>query len=253
MEMINYPHDITFIDRHASKRIQKAQALLGISVVNRILAFALFLFGAKREDIARYLNMPFGTFLSFLNRIGRCGLPAFEDQRKQPSQPKEKEKTDAISIDVYDQNLRIHLGVESTTLKIPQRNRLHCRTVLLTFLDSGLLSVNQTAQALELSCKQTANLRRELLNNDINSLVDKRKGQLMDYEFSPKIKSELIQQYVLNVTSGNSISSSRLSSDLKKRCNYNLVPRSIRLHVNKLGLPDIRKSLPELLNQCKKN
>ena len=175
------------MDGYAEKRIQKAQSLLGVSVVNRILAFALFLFGAKREDIAQYLKMPFGTFLSFLNRIDRWGLLAFKDQRKQPSQHKEKEKKDAISIDVRDQNLRIHLDVESSILKIPLGNRLHCRTVLLTFLDSGLLSVKQTAQALGLSYKQTKNLWRELLNNDINGLVDKRKGQLIDYEFSPMV------------------------------------------------------------------
>jgi len=138
-------------------------------------------------------------------------------------------------------------------LKIPTRNRLQCRTVLLTFLDSGLLSVEQTAQALELSSKQTKNLRNELLSNDINGLLDKRKGQLVDYGFSPTIKSELIQQYVLNVAVGTSISSSRLSDDLKKRCDYDLVPRSIRLHINKLGLPNIRESLPELLSRYKKN
>ena len=251
--MINYPSDIAFVEIHAEKRIQKAQSLLGVSVVNRILAFALFLFGAKRKDIAQYLKMPFGTFLSFLNRIDRCGLLAFEDQRQRPAQGKIKEKTYTISTDVQNQDRCIRIGDENTVLKIPTRNRLQCRTVLLTFLDSGLLSVEQTAQALELSSKQTKNLRNELLSNDINGLLDKRKGQLVDYGFSPTIKSELIQQYVLNVAVGTSISSSRLSDDLKKRCDYDLVPRSIRLHINKLGLPNIRESLPELLSRYKKN
>ena len=41
--MMNYPSDIAFVDAYAVKRMQKAQSLLGVSVVNRILAFALFL------------------------------------------------------------------------------------------------------------------------------------------------------------------------------------------------------------------
>jgi len=233
--------------------MQKAKSSLGGSVVNRILAFALFLQGGKREDIARYLKMPLGTFLSFLNRVDRCGLLAFQDQRKQPTQPKVKEETPEISTNVQGQDLCIYLGDKGTVLKIPLKNHLQCRTVLLTFVDSGLLSLEQTARILKLSSKQTKNLQSKLLCNDIHGLLDKRKGQLVDYEFSPAIKSELIQQYVLNVTTGHSTSSSRLSDDLKERCDFNLMPRTIRLHINKLGLPGIRKSLPDLLIECKKN
>ncbi len=80
--MSNCPFDLHFSKTHSNKRIEKAYESLGVKVVNRIIGFTLFLLGAKREDIAKYLQMPVGTFLSFLTRTDRYGLLAFEDRRK---------------------------------------------------------------------------------------------------------------------------------------------------------------------------
>jgi hypothetical protein len=51
---------------------------------------------------------------------------------------------------------------------------------------------------------------------------------------------------------GISTSSNAIASKLKERCSIELSDRSIRVHIAKLGLNNIRKSLPELLNTLKK-
>ena len=80
--MLNCPLTLTFSPTFRAKRLKKACDLLGTAVVKRLVGFALFLLGANREDIARFLSMPFGTFLSLLIRIETIGLSGFEDRRK---------------------------------------------------------------------------------------------------------------------------------------------------------------------------
>ena len=80
--MLNYQISMKFSNTHSKKRIEKAYHILGENIANKIIGFGLFLLGAKREDIAQYLKMPFGTFLSFLTRVDQNGLLAFEDRRK---------------------------------------------------------------------------------------------------------------------------------------------------------------------------
>ena len=82
--MSNCPIDLKFSKTHSDKRLEKAYERLGVKIITRIIGFTLFLLGAKREDIAQYLQTPVGTFLSFLTRTDRYGLLAFEDRRKSP-------------------------------------------------------------------------------------------------------------------------------------------------------------------------
>jgi hypothetical protein len=56
--MSNCRFDLSFSKTHSDKRIDKAYKTCGADIVNRIIGFALFLFGAKREDIAKSLQMP---------------------------------------------------------------------------------------------------------------------------------------------------------------------------------------------------
>ena len=83
--MLNCPINLSFSHTHSIKRLAKARESFGIDVINRIIGFTLFLLGANRQDIARYLQMPVGTFFSFLTRADRYGLSALEDRRKQLS------------------------------------------------------------------------------------------------------------------------------------------------------------------------
>ncbi len=68
--MSNYPINLNFSKTHSNKRLEKAYEGFGVNVIKRIIGFSLFLLGAKREDIAQYLQIPMGTFLSFLTCNG---------------------------------------------------------------------------------------------------------------------------------------------------------------------------------------
>ncbi len=251
--MSNYPFDLKFSTNVSKKRIEKACHVLGITVVNRIIGFALFLLGAKREAIAMNLAIPLGTFLSFLTRIDRHGFFAFEDRRKSVSLKTEKSQMPLkISLSVNDKDVSIRFGRENDIINISRNNLLQCKVVLLTFFNSGLLSAKQISQALGLSERHIRELNAKMDQQDAYSLMDKRKGQLQDYRFTPQVKAELIQQFTAHAIAGRPTTSHVISEQLNQRCNLNLTARSIRLHVKKLGLSEIKKSLPELVQTLKK-
>ncbi len=251
--MSNCPINLSFSKTHSDKRFDKAYETFGINIINRIIGFTLFLFGAKREDIAQYLQMPKGTFLSFLTRVDRYRLSAFEDRRKSPSIKVVKTKAPLeISLDVTDQNVIIQLSGKNESVLIPRKNLLQCKVILLTFVDSGLLSAKEVSEVLGFSVRHTRELNTKMHEGDVYSLIDKRKGQIQDYRFTPEIKGELIQQVAANAVTGKPTSSRIISEQINKRCNLNLPDRSVRLHMQKLGLPKISKSLPTLVEALKK-
>ena len=95
-------------------------------------------------------------------------------------------------------------------------------------------------------------LSQGLQKGDVHALIDKRQGQKRDYLFTPEIKAELVQQFAANAVTGKPISSRVISEQINERCNLKLPDRSIRLHMKKLGLPNIAKSLPALVETLKK-
>ena len=69
---------------------------------------------------------------------------------------------------------------------------------------------------------------------------------------TPEVKSELIQQFVVNALSGWSTSGRAIAEELQQRCEIEVSERSVRLYLNKLGLPKLKESLPALLADQKK-
>jgi hypothetical protein len=251
--MSNYPINLNFSKTHSNKRLEKANKAFGVNVINRIIGFTLFLFGAKREDIAQYLQMPIGTFLSFLTRTDRYGLLAFEDRRKfTPIKVVQTETPLKISLGVMEENVIIQLSSKNQSIIIPRQNILQCKVILLTFLNNGLLSAKEVSEVLGLSVRHTRELNTKIHDEDVYCLIDKRKGQIQDYRFTPEIKAELIQQVAANAITGKPTSSRVISEQINERCDLNLPDRSIRLHMKKLGLPTIAKSLPALVDTLKK-
>jgi len=251
--MSNYPININFSKTHSSKRLEKAYESFGINVIKRIIGFSLFLLGAKREDIALYLQMPIGTFLSFLTRTDQHGLLAFEDRRKfTPIKVVKTETPLKISLGVTEENVIIQLSSKNQSIIIPRQNILQCKVILLTFLNNGLLSAKEVSEVLGLSARHTRELNTKIHDEDVYCLIDKRKGQIQDYRFPPEIKAELIQQVAANAITGKPTSSRVISEQINERCDLNLPDRSIRLHMKKLGLPTIAKSLPALVDTLKK-
>jgi hypothetical protein len=245
--------ELNFSKIHSNNRIEKAYESLGVKIVTRIIGFTLFLLGAKREDIAQYLHMPMGTFLSFLTRTDQYGLLAFEDRRKSTYQKAVKiEAPVKVSLAVTEQNVIIQLGGNNQAIIIPRKNLLQCKVILLTFVNNGLLTVKEVSEVLGFSARHTRDLNVKMHEGDVYWLIDKRKGQIQDYRFTPEIKAELIQQVAANAITGKPTSSRAVSQQIKERCNLVLPDRSVRLHMNKLGLPKISNSLPALVEDLKK-
>ena len=253
--MLNCLNELKFSTTHSQNRIKKAYLLLGENLVNKIIGFVFFLLGANRLRIAEKINIPQGTFLSLLTRIDNIGISAFGDRRSKTSFQIQQPKPQPISISLKkdDQNLHVTFNNENNALNIPINNSLQSKVILLTFLNSGLLSLKEVSQALGLSTVRTRQLGIKLHHEDVHSLIDKRKGQLKDYIYTPEIKAEIIQQFAANTITGRSTSSQAISDQLNSEHNLKLSDRSVRLHIQKLGLHKILTSLPKQVNKLKKN
>jgi len=252
-KMLNCLDELKFSKTHSENRLKKAYHLLGENLVNKIIGFALFLLGANRERIANKINIPVGTFLSFLTRIDNIGISAFGDRRGSTSFQVKQAKSAKLLISIKKENDNfIVFNNNDQILKFPS-NSLQSKVVLLTLLNNGVLSLKDVAQALNFSTVHTRQLCTKLHNEDAYSLVDKRKGQLKDYTYTPEIKAEIIKKITVNAVTGASISSQTITKQLNDEHDLKLSDRSVRSHVKKLGLDEIAKSLSMEVNKLKKN
>ena len=251
--MIN-GQNISFSNELSQQRMAQAQKVLGAKVINRIICFALFLLGADRKSISDLLKTPVGSIRSIIRAVLHGGLPAFEDRRRSRSTflPSQERKRPKVTVHMQEEWLIIDLG-DAGQIKIPPQNPIQAKVLLLTMFNNDLLNSRQVAEALGITTAHALNLARGLHSEDISFLIDKRQGQQQEYRFTPEVKAEVIQQFVLDVVVEGRISGKLLSKHLQGRCNLSLSERSIRHHVKELGLARIKKSLPPLLSEFKKN
>jgi len=235
------------------QRLAQARGILGTRVVDRILCFALYLLGIDRSSIAELMGSPPGTIRSVIRAILHDGLPAFEDRRRSSSAflPPEQ-KAMEVRVQVQEKEVSVDFDMMGR-LKIPRENTLQTKVVLLTMLNSDLISTRDVCEVLGLSAVHTLHLARRLNTDDIPALIDRREGQKQEYRFTAEVKAELIQQFVVDIVAGGRASGRVLSEHLQERCELILPERSIRDQLSKLGLSRIKKSLPDLLTGLKKN
>lgn len=244
---------ILFSQKLQEQRIPQAQSILGIKVVKHFICFALYLLGISRKSISDLLDTPPGTIRSLIRVILHNGLPALEDRRSHSSSflpPQEKGMK--IVIHMKEESVIIDFGA-SGQLKIPRQNTLQIKVILFTLLQNNLLSTRDVSEVLDFSTVHIQNLTRKLHTDDITVLIDKRQGQKEGYRFTPDVKAELIQQFILDIITSDKFSSKLLAKHLQERCELTLSERSIRDNINKLGLSKIKKSLPQLIAKLKKN
>jgi biotin operon repressor len=253
--MLNCPSTLSYSATHSRNRLEKAYGLLGAGIIKRILGFALYLLGAKRQEIAVYLDVPYGTLLSFLTRADKYGLDALVDRRKNPSACATPAQETVLEVSVGEEReeVVVRFGPGGHALKLPHADPLRRKIVLLSFLDGGFLSADVVGAMLGCSPGHVRHLARKMRDEGAKALIDRRQGQLVDYCFTPEIKAELVQQFVAHAVSGQSTSSRALSEAIDTRCQVKLSDRSIRWQLGKLGLPRIAKSLPTLVETVKKN
>lgn len=254
--MIISCQNLQFNTSLSQERIGRATHVFSIAVIRRILCFALYLLGMKRSSIAKLTEMPTDSTKTIIKNIHNNGIPAFEDRRFHTSAflPQAQQK-ESLLIDIVskEEETNIGFGNYKQKLRIPRNNKFQLRALLLTMFNSGLLSIQQTSEHIQLSTVQTRALAKKLQEKDIGSLLDQRKGQTKEYIVNSEAKAEMSQQYIANLVNNKNISSRALSEDLKERCDLDLPSRTIRLHIAKMGLSKIKKSLPELIDSFKKN
>jgi len=250
--MTNFQDALSFSETHSKKRLAKAYEVFGRPVVRRLIAFVLFLLGAKREDIAHLLDMPVGTLFSVLTRVHHVGIDGFQDRRagRTTSLPHGTESPALVTVDSEAVSIE---WSEGRRLRLPREDSHQCRVVLLSLLENRLVSSSQVSEALGISDRHVRLLRLKLRQEGAFSLTEKRRGQQKEYRIDAETKGEIIQQFVIDVITGKSASGERLAGELKERCEVDVSARTIRLHLNKLGLSGIKESLPALLEEVKKN
>jgi hypothetical protein len=247
--------NLAFSHHLAQDRMQRAQRLLGVNVVQRFLCFALYLLGVNRSDIGQALGIPAETAKSIIKSMTNDGLCALEDRRRSLSTflPQSRPEPPPITLQQANEHIVVDFGVQGRQLLIPSQNVLQIRVVLLSMLNSGLLSNHQVAEVIGFTPTHTATLARRLEQEDISSLIDKRQGQKSDYRVTPQVKAELVQQFVVDAIVHGKVSSEAISAKLKERCQMTVPARTVRHHLARIGLQTIKHTLPKLVAAAKKN
>ena len=247
---------LTFSPQLSESRIGQAQESLGAGLIQRVLCFALYLLGLDRSAIGRTLGMPPETAKSIIKAVRRYGLRALEDRRLKSSilLPKQASpEPPPITLQKDGDHLMVALGLPDRAIKLYRRDPVQMKTVLLSMLNSGLLSTRQVAEAIEFTPSYTAALARRLQEQGALSLADQRQSrQWEDFVVTPALKAELIQQFAVDVITSGHTTSTTISEKLKERCGIALPDRTVRHHVSRLGLGSIKHSLPKLVAAVKK-
>jgi len=247
--------EIEFLPQKSEERIRRAMRVFDPKVLYRILAFVLYLLGAKRGVIAALVGMPEESVKTTIRVVFRDGFQAFLDRRRSdvPSVPKASRTTARISVRRDGEWVVVDFDSNAGELRIPAAHKIQVRTVLLSLQNSGLLSTQETSSVLGISDAHCRELASKLASDDVGeSLVDKRRGQTQDYRVGPAQKAEIIQQFAARAVTGLSTASDVLAESVNERTQAELSPRTVRWHMNKLGLASIKKTFPKLVKSLKK-
>jgi len=247
---------IEFSPEKSEERITSALRVFQPGVLNKILAFSIYLLGAKRRSVAKMVGMPDESVKTAVRVALRDGFSALRDRRCSSVDrlPAAGRAALRLSARREDDCCVVGFGVRERELRIPLTHRIEARTVLLSLLNADLLSTTEVATALGLSCAHCRELAGKLSSDDVvDALVDKRQGQKQDYRVGPEKKAEIIQQFAARAVTGQSISSDVLTKVINADSEVTLSPRTVRWHMKKLGLSSIKKTLPDLVRALKKS
>lgn len=250
--------DITFSPQQSQKRIKKALQIIPSKVLNRILSFALYILGARLNTIGCLMEISEESVKTMISRVMKDGLPAFCDRRQSdktfqseisPTAPRTHQGSVTTNTEYYE----IHFENSKHRLKILQSNPVQLKTVLLSLLQSKLLTAEIVSSVLGITPAHCRELSNQLKDHDVSEvLIDKRKGQRQDFRVNFEVKAELIQNFAARAISGYSVSSQALTEVINEHQQISISSRTIRWHMNKLGLMKIKKTLPDLVKSLKK-
>jgi Mn-dependent DtxR family transcriptional regulator len=250
---------LLFSEKQSEKRMARTLKILPIEVLKKILCFSLYLLGAKRKSIADLMGISPESVKTGISKVMKHGLSGFRDRRKaeekfipQPLLPPEKLENTVL---VEERFCSVVFGGTGKKIQILRDHKVHLRTILLTLLGTGLLSIRNVAEALNITPAHCREISGKLMAEGVsNVLIDKRKGQIRDFRFRASAKAALIENFAARAVTGHPVSSQALAEIINKDTSQTSIisPRTVRWHMNKLGLMSIKKTLPELVNNLKK-
>jgi len=244
---------IEFSFEKSEVRIKKYEQAFRPMVLIRILLFALYLLGAKRTVVASLVKIPEESVKTTLRVLLRDGYPALLDRRSSDIGAVPIKVPRNISVRLEGQWCVVDLGENDKQLKILAAHKVHVRTILLSLLNAGLLSTEEIALVLGISSAHCRELAEKLAQCDVgSSLLDKRQGQRCDYLIGPVQKAEIIQQFAARVATGYPATSEVITAVVNEQTGCVVSDRTVRWHMNKLGLVSIKKTLPRLMEALKK-
>lgn len=246
--------EVEFSPTQSQQRIDSALRVFPRDLLMRFLAFTLHLLGAPRQSIAKLLSMPPESVKTVVRVVTRDGFDALRDRRRSKQVAvASPSKLPRVTARRQGDWIVVDLAVLEKALKIPVSSPVLARTVLLTLVNAELLSVREAAEALGIHASHCRELARKLTTQDVDeALVDKRRGQQQDYRVGSEQKAELIQQLASRTITGRSTSSEVLASVVNERTEGRMSARSVRLYIQKLGLSQIKETLPRLIEEQKK-
>ncbi|MHA1875717.1 MAG: hypothetical protein ACTSUC_04650 [Promethearchaeota archaeon] len=248
--------DFIFNQKRSKLRLDKAKKFFGEKVLVNILCLCLYLFGMKRNIIALILGISENTVRAKIRIFFMDGADSLHDRRERGGVENIKQQAPAsnlrgnITVEKNAAVTIINLG--ETPLTIPNTNHLQIKVVLLTLVENKLITKSEGSRILNISSNHISHLCNNLTEKDITCLIDHRKGLQKEYKFTPEVKSELIEEFVVSSLMGRSISGRSIAEHLSKKMQVFVSERSARLHMQKLGINRIKKSLPERYNLEKK-
>jgi len=247
--------ELDFSPVKATERFKRAERVFGKNVLTKIVMFVLYILGAKRNAVARFLGIPDESAKTSLRVLFRDGVSAFQDRRQSNCRntPETVRNRSEISVHSDGRFVIVNFGSNLSSLNLPVSHKIQVRTVLLSLVKDGLLRASQAASILGISTAHCRELAGKLAHDDVDLvIVDKRQGQKSDYRVGSEEKAQIIQHFAARSVTGHSTSSDVLAQIINEKSAASLSPRTIRWHMNKLGLASIKKTLPQLVDTLKK-
>ncbi len=239
----------------SERRLNKAKLIFGEKVLKRLIVFSLYILGVRRTEISQTVNLPENTVRTMVKTISKKGIFSLFNKRNIPleiTKNSDNKLSAKANFEINELNDRYQISINETDIYILKKNKYQLKAMILTFAENGLISKTYAGKLLNVSSSHVGYLINNISENDLSCLIDQRKGQKKDLVFTPEIKSELIVQFAVNAATGKSTSSSVLAKDLEQRTSHELSQRSIRFHINSLGLKGKSAQLWELVG-FKKN
>lgn len=231
------------------KRLQSASGILGWDVTIRLLIYALYLLGFKRETLAEMFGYQLAGVKSIIDRVNKYGMDGLIDQRRSNREPellKPEIKASEGEFMIYTP--------EPVQVKIGQDDLLARKVIATAMVDAGILTPVQGAAILNYTPQAFGRLLKRYREKGSADLLDRRKGQQHDYKVDMAVKSEILYHFLKLSCSNISFS----SKDIHQAVNAafpekQISERTVRHYLTLWGFSEVHRRLKEELFQGKKN